>query len=501
MKLKHTLKLVLAMSMPFSLVLAAERPNPPPPAPTGLTASLEGASGVVVSWNASAGATSYSVFASTTQNDTSPRQIASGIVDTSFTAPHLRTDTTYYFKVQALGPGGASDFAREVSITTKITKQPFMNGTYTIAPRGALERRLQVDARKVTIGDDTGSPSQQWLLTSVNLATYRISPASDPEDALVASGDGTTVSRYEEDPSHQWTLTPATEGYRLTPANDADAALSASAADAGSSVGQARADGSRAQVWNILPVSESAPDPGTAYVPEGYTLEFSDEFNGNALDLEKWEPLAPYSQHYLNDEIECYEAEAVIVHGGVCILRAEERPTSCGGTHTWRSGSITSRSTRSEGYFEARIKMPLGKGMWPAFWLTSSKRWPPEWDILEIPHTDGTLYQYMHPIRGAKQVWIDGLDGPDSTWKAGEGMPNPYSGFVVYGCLVTPQGVTLWVNGKKTGQWSISAGTTDPMWVNCELAVGGKWPGMPDDTTPEVSDMVIDYVRVYQRAP
>src|SRR6185312_7183097 len=135
---------------------------------------------------------------------------------------------------------------------------------------------------------------------------------------------------------------------------------------------------------------------------------------------------------------------------------------------------------------------------WPAFWLTSSKRWPPEWDIMEIPHSVGTLYQYMHPTKGTKITWVGGIEGSDSMYTAGEGMPNPYSGFVIYGCESTPEGIKLWINGKLTAQWAVSADTTDPMWVSLNLAVGGKWPGAPDATTPRPADMYIDYVRVYQ---
>jgi beta-glucanase (GH16 family) len=248
-----------------------------------------------------------------------------------------------------------------------------------------------------------------------------------------------------------------------------------------------------------LPVTESAPDPGMGFVPKGYELVFSDEFDGSAIDTKRWETLAPFSQPHLNDEIECYEPGGVLLRDGQCVLRAEERTTGCGGAFTWRSGSITSRSTWTTGYFEARLKLPRGQGLWPAFWLTSSKRWPPEWDILEVPYSNGTLFQYMHPTKEAKLTWVRGAAGDDSIYSIAEGMPNPYSGFVIYGCEVTAEGVKLWVNGTLTAEWKVSADSSDPLWVCLNLAVGGHWPGMPDATTPRPAEMVIDYLRIYQR--
>jgi beta-glucanase (GH16 family) len=342
--------------------------------------------------------------------------------------------------------------------------------------------RLQADTNgERTIVKESTEEAQLWTLTVCDQATYRLSSRNTP-----APEKG------------RWTLVPVGDGYRLTPVGAPELALTAASAVDGTKVTALAFDGSSAQIWNILPVSESAPDPGSAYVPEGYKLVFSDEFNDPAIDTAKWETLAPFSQPHLNDEIECYQPEGVILANGMCILRAEEMATTCGGRHTWRSGAITSKSTRTYGYYEARIKVPQGQGLWPAFWLTSSKRWPPEWDIMEIPNSVGTLYQYMHPTKGTRVSWLEGIEGSDSIYSAGEGMPNPYSGFVIYGCESTPQGVKLWINGKLTAQWAVSADAEDPMWVSVNLAVGGKWPGAPDATTPRPADMYIDYVRVYQ---
>jgi hypothetical protein len=505
------LRLLLAGFLAWGMVAMAATETPaesslPPPA--NVTAKSGGNSEIPLTWEASPGATNYTIFMSTTQNDSNARRIPFEITGTSFTVTHLKNDTTYYFRVKALSPAGTSGFSGEVSANTCITVQPLPDGVYTLAPRQAPQMRLQADGGTITVREKSALPAQHWLLKSIDRATYKIAPAAVPDQALgvagqsAAAGASVDVGSYHGLASQQWTLAFSNRGYRLTPAHASSLALNASGKTAGAGVNQSAADGTDAQAWIILPLpeggSDGAPDPGTTYVPTGYKLVFSDEFNGDTIDLTKWETLAPYSQPHLNDEIECYSPESVIVKDGFCILRAEKAPTSCGEKYPWRSGAITSRATFTHAYYEARIKVPQGAGLWPAFWTTSSKRWPPEWDFFEIQNMVGTLYQYMHPTKDAKLTWVKGAMGSDSVYTAGEGMPNPYDGFVVYGAEVTPKGITMWINGRMSAQWEVSTDTTDPMWVNCELAIGGKWAGSPDDTTPHPADMVIDYIRVYQ---
>jgi beta-glucanase (GH16 family) len=481
----------------------------PPAAPLELTAQSGGDAAIPLKWTASAEATSYTIFRSNTQNDTNTRQVAANVVGTSFTNTGLKNDSTYYFKIKAVNASGASVFSGEVSATTKITGQPLPDGIYTLAPRNAPRLRLQSNGPAVSAGlKIPANSAQQWKLTSVNLATYRLSPVDAPVQALDvhdqsgANAAKVETSDYQARASQQWTLTPVSGGYRLTPTHATSLALNFTGEADGSAVNQLTNADLPAQTWIILPLpeggSDGMADPGPAYVPAGYKLVFSDEFDGPTIDLKKWETLAPYSQPHLNDEIECYSPEGVILQNGVCVLRAEKVATTCGEKFPWRSGAITSRATYRHAYYEARVKVPQGVGMWPAFWTTSSKRWPPEWDFFEIQNTVGTLYQYMHPTRAAKMTWIKGAIGRDSVYTTNKGMPNPYDGYVIYGAEVTPKGVTLWINGKLTAQWEVSGDTIDPMWVNCELAVGGKWAGAPDDTTPAQNDMLIDYVRVYQ---
>ncbi len=121
------------------------------------------------------------------------------------------------------------------------------------------------------------------------------------------------------------------------------------------------------------------PDPGTTYVPSGYQLVFSDEFDGGALDTVKWNTLAPYGVQWYSDsdQKQAFIPEAVSLNNGVVTFTAQPSDGSNTSGQPYGSGGLTSNGTFTHGYFEARVRVPAGKGLWPAFWLTSSTRWPP----------------------------------------------------------------------------------------------------------------------------
>jgi beta-glucanase (GH16 family) len=489
MKRRSLLWLGVAAMLSARLALAAWADETMPPG--NVTATSGEDQRVTLSWAASTGATSYSIYRSQTQNDSGAREVAKNLTGTTHVdIKRVSNDATYYYRIKAISSSGPSAFSKEVSATTRITRRPFPDGDYTMSPGTAPALHLKsTDDGLLMLAARDVNPNQRWHLVNVELATYRVAPASAPQRV------GT------------WTFIPSDGGYRIVPMGETGSALTA---DGRKAAVQALAAPGRAQSWNVLPISPDQPDPGTAFVPAGYHLVFADEFNGRTLDLAAWQPTVTFSQPHLNDELENYLPEAVTLENGMCVLTADEHESTCilagtkpeppcKGIHHYRSGSICSRAVRRAGYYEARFKVPGGKGLWPAFWLTSSTRWPPEWDILEIPFPNGTLFQYQHPTaRSGRPEWVGGAEGPDSAFTTGEGMPNPYDSFVVYGCEVTPHSVKMWVNGVLTAHWKVEGDTVDPMWVCLNLAVGGSWPGAPDETTQLPARMTIDYVRVYQ---
>jgi beta-glucanase (GH16 family) len=239
-----------------------------------------------------------------------------------------------------------------------------------------------------------------------------------------------------------------------------------------------------------------AVDPGTRFVPAGYKLVFSDELNGSVLDTTKWSTRAPWNVQWFEDsnQKQAFVPSAIELQGGVAHLIASR---SKGGTagQPYASGSLTTRRTFRHGYFEARMSVPAGKGFWPAFWLTSSTRWPPEWDIAEI--IDGVDYAYAHAAAGGKRTFLGGPAGSDASYV----VPNQYGVQHVYGFEWTASQLTWFVDGVVTQRYGVdaSSGANDSFWLNISLQVGGDWPGDPDASTTFPSELRLDYVRVYQR--
>lgn len=236
---------------------------------------------------------------------------------------------------------------------------------------------------------------------------------------------------------------------------------------------------------------------GGLNVPEGWTQVFIEDFNGTSLDTDLWIPGLPYPKvDHLNDELEHYRADNVIVSNGICVLQATKDRN--GNIH---SGCITTKSGYKYGHVEARIKLPKGNGFWPAFWTTSSDgRWPPEWDILEVVSMNNEIYSYLHPLRGSKCTFVSGAAGKDCLYTTIEGAPNIYDDYVIYGFTWTSTDLKWYVNGIMTQHYFVNttAGSNDHFWILLNLAVGGKWPGNPDETTSWPGEMKIDYVKLWR---
>ena len=233
--------------------------------------------------------------------------------------------------------------------------------------------------------------------------------------------------------------------------------------------------------------------------PTGYTWvqTFSDDFSGSTLDTSVWNRAYRYggaAAHTLsgNAEEEWYVNDAFEFDSGSLRIRADKRS---GLTYPYSSGVITTCGHFSQkyGYFEMRVKIPSGKGLWPAFWLMpDSLVWPPEIDIFEIlgnaPAVDYMTYHWS-------QFGVHASSG--SNWSG----PNFSQGYHVFG-LAWMRGTLVWyVDGverkRVTGSWLPTVG---PFYIIANLAVGGSWPGSPDSATVFPAYMNIDYIKAWQYA-
>jgi beta-glucanase (GH16 family) len=234
----------------------------------------------------------------------------------------------------------------------------------------------------------------------------------------------------------------------------------------------------------------------------GWVLDWNDEFDGTALDHGKW--VVETGPKWANNELQYYSSrpENLRVTGGHLVIEA--RKEAFGG-RDYTSARIKTQGLqeRQYGRYEARIRIPRGQGIWPAFWLLgancAAQPWPKcgEIDIMEnigkepaIIHgtVHGPGYSGEHGV-GAPSALASGTYADDFHLYAVEWEPKQirfYRDGILYH-TVTPELVK--------GEWVFE----HPFFVILNLAVGGDWPGNPDASTAFPQQMLVDYVRVYRR--
>lgn len=240
---------------------------------------------------------------------------------------------------------------------------------------------------------------------------------------------------------------------------------------------------------------------GTPPPTGGWTLAWADEFNGTALDGAKWN-IEVNGNGGGNNELQYYTArpENIRVTGGELVIEARKE-AYMGKQYT--SGRITTQNKASWqfGRMEARMKIPTGKGTWPAFWMLgnsiSTVGWPAsgEIDIMEHVNSEAMIHGTIH--------WSD----PNNVY-ANYGGPSgslDYSQYHVYAVEWDTAAIRWYVDGTKFHEVNIAGGINgtsefqSPFFLLFNLAVGGNWPGSPDASTVFPHQMRVDYVRVYRK--
>jgi beta-glucanase (GH16 family) len=223
--------------------------------------------------------------------------------------------------------------------------------------------------------------------------------------------------------------------------------------------------------------------------PRAWQLSFSDEFDQGSLDRSKWTLGTPwFPEPFDQGELQRYDDDAVRVASGE--LQIEAVPES-GENSFYRSGMISTYASFAQrfGRFEIRCKLPAGQGLWPAFWLLPASAFgPPEIDILEaLGHEKNSVYMNAHwRFKGKHRQAIGKFVGPDFT-----------DDFHTFAVEWDAHKLVFFVDGVQRHR-IVDHTPKRPMYLLANLAVGGNWPGNPDESTPFPATFVVDYIRVYQ---
>jgi beta-glucanase (GH16 family) len=247
----------------------------------------------------------------------------------------------------------------------------------------------------------------------------------------------------------------------------------------------------------------------------GWELVFSDEFNGDKLDRNKWATRYIYQNEtmdHFNDEKQRYRDNHVLSNGVLSLLAKK-----IDGSDLFESAMIRSHRTFYYGYYEARVFLPSAKGVWPAFWLEADydidgKTWhPPEADIFEfvingVEDKANSLHSnVVAPFSEKQYTYVD--KNFLLKFQNLYGSEDLNLGWHTVGYVWAPDKVSLFWDGKliytRNYQWLRKDGQLGPpAHVDLNFAVGGsKWAGRHGiDEAAFPQSFKIDYVRVCQFA-
>jgi len=234
---------------------------------------------------------------------------------------------------------------------------------------------------------------------------------------------------------------------------------------------------------------------------QNWQLIWSDEFNDQNINTNYWNfEIGNGNWGWGNNELQYYTSNSDNIFLADGYLNIVTRNENYNG-YNYTSARIKTQDKFDFKYgkIEARIKMPLGKGLWPAFWMLGSNistiGWPNcgEIDIVEHvnnePYVHGTIHYDM---------WGHNYEG-------GNVLTNP-SEFHLYALEWDEQQIKWYLDNEIYHTEYINNNTVsreefhEPFFILLNLAIGGNWPGSPDNSTNFPAYYIIDYVRVYQKS-
>jgi beta-glucanase (GH16 family) len=234
-------------------------------------------------------------------------------------------------------------------------------------------------------------------------------------------------------------------------------------------------------------------------VPGSYKLVWSDEFEGASIDGSKW-GYDIGGGGWGNNELEYYtnRGQNAYVSDGKLHIKAIKESYE-GKDYTSARMLTKGKFEFQYGYVEARIALPLGMGIWPAFWMLGQNidavSWPTcgEIDIIEAINTENKVYATCH--------WF--ANGGHAEYGKSTGTFD-ITQFHTYTLYWDKEYIRVGVDGVQYYEIFIKDGTGstgafhNKFFFILNVAVGGNWPGFNINNDQFPNEMVVDYIRVYQ---
>jgi len=260
---------------------------------------------------------------------------------------------------------------------------------------------------------------------------------------------------------------------------------------------------------SVFVITSCNPDE-TQTVATFNNLVMSDEFDTEgAVNSAIWSydiGTGPNGDGWGNNELQYYtdRTENITVQNGILLITAKKENFN-GSSYTSAKLLTKGKFEQTHGRFEARMRLPYGKGIWPAFWLlgddsNGTEIWPQigEIDIMEyVGDEPTTIFGTVHG---------PGYAGVKSISKSYELTNDRFdTGFHVFGIEWGPKYINYYVDDvlynqitpeDVPGEWVFDKG---PFYIILNLAVGGNLPGSPNAETVFPQTLLVDYVRVYTK--
>jgi hypothetical protein len=264
---------------------------------------------------------------------------------------------------------------------------------------------------------------------------------------------------------------------------------------------RATASGWETFTWSA--VGSTPPPPPTGAPPGFPTLLWSDEFNGSAINSSNW-TYDLGNSGFGNNELQNYTNRSVNARTENGTLIIEARRENLGGS-AYTSARLKTEGRRTFGvntWVEARIQVPQGQGIWPAFWMLgssiSSIGWPScgELDIMEM--------RGQNPFQNLGTMHWANNDGSHASFGGSvNSSVSLAAGFHTFAISRTPTTIRWYLDGTQYHEANIAGGINSTsefqgqFFIILNVAVGGNFVGSPDSGTPFPQQMRVDYVRVW----